>query len=302
MLEITTIVILGLLTALLYQYVRFQHVRRASAQDRQTLFQSAKSFHVVTFFRLRSGQRISDSARVFFQKATDKTGAKLVYAGEAGFTVDSRQLGERNWDGVLLIQFPSRIEFILSCHEQLTDAARETFQDSYTHGFQRNRVQGLLIPVLLFKRRLQNFLSGKWRINPLLSQPGFGSMPQYDKWRHRVNRLKALQKVNNQALVVFNLVTSGTPAQQAAEEAYNTEMHSRMAAHGYGPLHSGRAIAVGGNSRFDSVYVFHFPSPAYFSDLLSSQFFQGIVTNKPLGDTMSVPTVPITDQIQATAQ
>jgi hypothetical protein len=70
-------------------------------------------------------------------------------------------------------------------------------------------------------------------------------------------------------------------------------MIGAMAERGCGPMHMGRAVTLEGDADFDDVAIVYYPGVAYFAEMLGSNFFQGIIGDKQLGDTQATVTVPI---------
>lgn len=293
------IVVSGLLffvvTIMLIQHLRYLHIRRHVAQDRQNPLHRSEAFHLIVLYEVNKGQRVVESARQYVHK-TQWTGAKLIYAGQAAFVVDSEQLGQHNWSGVILLQFADR--FVYEEHaEALHNIAATVFCDQYLHGMRRNRRFSLLLPQWLLRIRVIQLFKGQWRVDDFQEQSDYATSPRYDEWRPRADRLRAMHKVNPSGLVVVNFIRRGSPQQRLADESYGMNMLSRMAALGHGPLHIGRAVALEGFARFDDLQFVHYPSAGYFADLLSSSFFQSILPHKQVQDTTWIPTIPFTDQL-----
>lgn len=297
MLEIFIIFLAAIAAIAAWQQFRYQRIRRESAQDTQRLLQSGDVFHVIVFFKLHSGDKVVDTTRRFTGKLQSAGAARLIYAGQAAFTVNSQQLGQRDWDGVLLIEYPSRHDFEACRAAPVFGEARLLFADSYIHGMRRNRSVSASFPQLLLRRRLKDLLLGRWRVEPLQASQEFATSANYEIWRSRVSRLRALHEINRHGLVMYNLIKFSAPGYEGALDIYGSEMLSRMAALDHGPLHVGRSVALEGFARFDRVYIVYYPSARYLADLLSSQYFRGIVGINTLGDMIRLPTVPITDRL-----
>jgi hypothetical protein len=297
MLEVILAVLLLVLLVMTLQHLRYLRIRRETAQDRQRLLHSAEAFHVIVYFRVKSGDKVVDSVRRFQQRVLCAHKVRLIYAGQAGFTVHSKQMARRDWDGVLMLEYPSRSEYQGQIAAGDLHEARQFFADSYVHAMRRNRLRNFFIPQLLLRRRLREILRGKWRTEPLQDAPMFATFPEYEIWRTRAARLRALHAINNDSLVVYSLLKRGNRAQQAAYADLAREMTTRMAALGYGPLHMGRAVALEDVARFDQVFVVQYPSAGYYAELLASQFFQRMTGENLLADTLAVFTVPITDRL-----
>jgi hypothetical protein len=297
MLEIVLAVVVIALAAMVWQQLRYLRIRRNSAQDRQKLWHSSDAFHVIVFFKLPGGARVVDTVRHFLQLIDTNSTPRLIYAGEAACTVHSKQLGNSDWDGVLLLEYPTRKDYQDSIALGHIVRARASFADSYLYGMRRSRQSNLSIPWFLLRRRLLDILSGKWRTAALVPSTVFATFPEYDIWRLRAARLRAFNAINSKGLVVYSLVKRGNRQQQANSALFDRQMASLMAAQSHGPLHMGRPVALEDLARFDQVLGVHYPSAEYFADLLGSQFFDDITASKQLGDYLAVFTIPITDRL-----
>jgi hypothetical protein len=109
--------------------------------------------------------------------------------------------------------------------------------------------------------------------------------------------LRSLAAVNSEAVVIFNLSQPGNSVQQAANTGYGIKMLTRMAALAHGPIHVGSAVSLEGDVDFEHLAIVYYPGADYFADLMGSRFFQGIIGDKQLRDTLVVPTVPILSQL-----
>ena len=297
MLETIILVVFLTVAAMAWQHLRYLRIRRDSAQDRQLLLHSSDAFHVVVFFKLGNTDKVVDAVSRFVQQILANSKARLVYAGQAAFTMNSTQLAHHDWDGVLLFDYPTRADYQENLVAGNFHVAREVFSASYVHGMRRNCHRNLAIPQFLLRLRFFDIVSGKWCVKPLQSSPVFATFPEYATWRTREARLRAINTINSQCLVVYSLVKRGNREQQANNELFGRSMASRMAALGHGPLHMGRSVALEDFARFDQVLVIQYPSANYFADLLSSQFFQGVIGNNLLADSLTVFTIPITDRL-----
>ncbi|NND67198.1 MAG: hypothetical protein HKN19_06390 [Halioglobus sp.] len=289
--------VIAVLTITGVQYLRYLYLRRINAQDRQFCLHSTEAFHVFVFFKVKSGTRVVESVRAFLQRTTNERRAKLIYAGQSAFTVDSEQLGHRPFDGVVLLQYSSRLEYEERGARILAGAVAELFSDSYLHAMRRNRRANLLMPLWLLRLRIGQLLRGRWQSPDLAVQPDYPTSPRYDDWRYRVDRLQAVHKVNPTALVTLNLIKRGNATQQAAHERFGDAMMDLMAADVHGPLHTGRSVALEGNARFDDVVATYYPSADYFSRLVTSQFFHEHWSRNAVSDTVWLATVPISDSL-----
>jgi hypothetical protein len=298
----TLLIILSLVgIAMIWQHRRYQYIRRYLAQDLQRPLHSGEAFHVIVFFKLKPGDKVVETAGRFAQQILSSSRARLVYAGQAAFTVNALHLDNREWDGVLLFEFPNRTDYEQSRVDARAVLARRLFADSYLHGMRRNRSASMLLPQWLLRHRVKDLLTGRWRIEPLQNTLAFETAPEFQIWRGRVSRLRALHEVNREGLVMFNLVKYGPAGHQDIAEIYGDKLLSRMAVFHHGPLHMGRSVALEEFARFDRVYIAYYPSARYFADLIASQYFHNIAGSKLMGDSLRVATAPITARLQQAA-
>ena len=155
----------------------------------------------------------------------------------------------------------------------------------------------LLFPQALLALRFVDVVKGHWNVESLVPGPASEDTGRMVELKSRIEDLLRLQSVNDEALVVFNLIQPGNSAQRAADRSYGLKMLTRMAGLAHGPMHAGSAITLEGEASFENVVVVYYPGVSYFAELLGSQFFQGIIGDKQLGDTQAVPTVPILSQL-----
>ena len=297
MLEILLSVLGVVLLVVIYQHFRYLKIRRELAQDRQRLLHSQDAFHVIVFFKLKSGGKMTATTRRFAELITASSKARLIYAGQSGFTVPSA-LDKRDWDGALLFEYPSRSDFENTRTEPRTEVARALFADSYLHGMRRNRRVSATIPQILLRRRVRDLLTGKARVAPLETSNAFQTFPEFQVWRNRVDRLHALYEINRNGLVLFSLVKYSQTSFQGPLDAFGSRLLSRMAALSHGPMHIGRTVAVEEFSRFDRVYIVYFPNARYFAELLGSNMFNSVAGDQQLSDMLQVATAPITYRLQ----
>ena len=121
------------------QHLRYLYMRRVHAQDKQFPLHSTEAFHVLVLFKVKPGSRVVESVRTLVQRTTSRRRAKLIYAGQSAFTVDSEQLGHRPFDGAVLLQYSSRFEYEERGARILNDAVVDLFSDSYLHALRRNQ-------------------------------------------------------------------------------------------------------------------------------------------------------------------
>jgi hypothetical protein len=297
MLEILFLILTLVGIAMIWQHRRYQYIRQDLAQDLQRPLHPGEAFHVIVFFKLKPGDKVVETARRFAHQLQSSSEARLVYAGQAAFTVNALHLDNREWDGVLLFEFPSRNDYEQSRVDARTVLARRLFADSYLHGMRRNRTASLFVPQWLLRHRMKDLLLGRWRIEPLQNTLAFETAPEFQLWRNRVSRLRALHEINRDGLVMFNLIKYGADGHQDIAEIYGDRLLSRMAVFRHGPLHMGRSVALEEFARFDRVYIAYYPSARYFADLIASQYFHNIAGSKLMGDSFRVATAPITARL-----
>ena len=295
--EIMLLILTLVAIAMFWQHRRYHYIRHDLAQDMQRPLHSTDAFHVMVFFKLKPGDRVVETARRFALQLQSFSQARLIYAGQAAFTVNALHLDNREWDGVLLFEFPSRDDYEQSRVDARAVLARRLFADSYLHGMRRNRSASLFVPQWLLRRRMKDLLLGRWRIEPLQNSLAFETAPEFQPWRNRVSRLRALHEVNRDGLVMFNLIKYGAAGHQDFAEIYGDKLLSRMAVFRHGPLHMGRSVALEEFARFDRVYIAYYPSARYFADLIASQYFHHIAGSKLMGDSFRVATAPITARL-----
>lgn len=286
--------ILALVVGLMaWQHWRYLNARRNAVQDTQPLLHSSDAFHVVTFVEVNDDTDLIDAVSRL-ARAFEAAGGQLVYAGQAAFTGSSTQIGERDWDAALLVQYPSREAYDEAAAKPDVRAALSDLRGSYSHGMKRSVFASLMIPQGLLGLWLTDVMRGRFHPAPLEAIPVNEWDPVLrDTIRQGTGRLRDLRKVNDEALLVFNISKAGTPEQEASDRSYGFRMLRRMAAGAHGPMHIGRAVVLEGDAEFERVVLVYYPGPGYFADLLESSFFQGIIGDKQLGDNQSVPTVPI---------
>lgn len=297
MLEILLLILTLVGIAMIWQHRRYHYIRHDLAQDMQRPLHPGEAFHVMVFFKLKTGDKVVETARRFAHQLQSSSQARLIYAGQAAFTVNALHLDNREWDGVLLFEFPSRTDYEQSRVDARTVLARRLFADSYLHGMRRDRSASLLVPQWLLRHRMKDLLLGRWRIEPLQNTMAFETAPEFQLWRNRVSRLRALHEINRDGLVMFNLIKYGAAGHQDIAEIYGDKLLSRMAVFRHGPLHMGRSVALEEFARFDRVYIAYYPSARYFADLIASQYFHHIAGSKLMGDSFRIATAPITARL-----
>ena len=298
--RILGIVLLLLLGAMLWQHVRYLNLRRDVVQDHQELVYPASRFHVITYLGVAEGEDVINAIAALRREIEAVGAAKMVYAGQAALTVESSQLAPQNWDAVVLVEYPSRSAYEAAAESSRQRDALASFRAVYSHGMARSPVANLLLPQLLLALRAGDILRGNWNVEELEPASVEGaSSEQVALFRERMKSLLSLASVNDEAVVIFNLAKPGSEAEQARNRSYGLTMLTRMAALAHGPMHLGSAVPVEGDAQFDDVVIVYYPGVDYFSRLARSRFFQGIIGDKQLGDTLVVLTVPILSRLGA---
>ena len=170
----------------------------------------------------------------------------------------------------------------------------ERFPESYSYGFVRSPWTNLLLPQALLARRAKQLLLRESSSFPFRRKQGIEDDPRFAE---AARRLLAQSELGAHAAVVVNLQKRGTAEQQASDQSYVGRMMAAMAEGGYGPMHMGRAVRIEGEHDFEMVAIVYYPGVQFFADMLRSDFFQGIIGGKQLGDTQATITVPILDRL-----
>jgi len=295
---LVALVAVAALGALAWQHLRYLRSRRQVVQDRQPLLYPRRTFHVVTFLKAHPGEDIVEAVRKLRGELTSPAGARLIYAGQAAFTaLQSKQLPEVDWDAVVLISYPSRASYDALAASPGYTAALGRFAPHYSHGMQRPAALNLAIPLLLLGARAWDVIRRVPPRTPFEPAPPEQLDARSRPAPERMARFDALRPLGKDAVVVVNLLRGGTPEQRAADRAYGRQMLGLFAENAHGPTHMGRAVTLAGDARFDAVGIVYYPGIDYFLAMVRSTFFGGIVGNKQPGDTLAVPTVPITQQL-----
>ena len=298
--RIVGVLLLLLVGVMAWQHFRYLQIRRDIVQDQQPLVYPGETFHAVTFLEVEEGSDIVEEVGVLKRVLESSGEAKVVYAGQAALVpLESSQLGPASWNAVLLVSYPSREVFDRISTEATTRDALASFHRHYTHGMKRPVLTNLLLPQILLGIRILDIARGNWRMAELDPMPITPENEQQAaEFQDRKEKLLSLSEVNDEALVVFNLVLRGNEKEREANRSYGGQMLARMAALAHGPMHAASAVTVEGDARFEEIAIVYYPGVDYFTRMIGSRFFQGIVGGKQLGDTMAVPTVPILDKLQ----
>jgi len=304
---IMVLALVGIVTSVLWQELRYLHARRDVVHDEQPLLYSSRAFHVVTFLHFSSrglDADVSDDAELIAAlrdlRDVSEAGAdaQVVYAGKVALNaLASKQLverfgGEVPWSAVLLTQFASRAA---ADRALASDRYREVlarFGQAYSCGIQRSAWVNLGIPVILLGKRIGQVLSGEPSYFPFV--PSAEANPAIEA---RAAQLLRAREYGAHAVVVVNLIRQGTPANAAADRRYTAQMFGMMAEGVHGPMHVGVAVPLVAGDQFDRVALVYYPGVQYFADMMRSRFYRGIVGDKQLADTQASITVPVLDRL-----
>jgi hypothetical protein len=277
--------------AMIWQHLRYLDTRRDIVQDRQPLLYGSEAFHVVTFLRTAPGADVIEAVRKLKGETESFAGVRWVYAGKVALDGNaSHQLGAVAWSAILLLQYPSREAYDQAARSESYRQALARFPETYSHGFERSPWFNLAIHQVLLARRVKQIVTREASNFPFVPVPASDLDPRFQE---RIPRLLSERELGARAVAIVNLIKHGTPEQRAADRGYTGRMLGAMAEGGYGPMHLGRAVSVEADHDFDDVVIVYYPGVPFFADMLRSQFFQGIIGGKQLGDTQSTITVPI---------
>ncbi len=275
-----------------FQHAHYLSVRRNAAHDRQPLFYGRDVFHVLTFVRLRPDDDLVAALKTLRAATQD---AVWVYAGKAVVNVPSAQIGPVEWTGVVLAQYPTFAAFEAARASEAYAAALARFVAHYEYGMRRNAIANLLLPQILLVRKILQAMRFARSPYPFTPAPAARLPP---RGREMIDRLHAARDLGRDAAVVVNLSRRGTPEQAAQDARYTSAMLALMAERGYGPLHLGKAVALGPGGAFDNVAIVYYPGTDYFAQMFASTFYQSILGDKQLGDNQSTITVPMLHLLQ----
>ena len=297
--RIVTILLFTFVGLIAWQHFRYLRIRRYITQDQQPMVYASETFHAVTFLEVPADANLYQKIGSLKTALEFSDEAKVVYAGKAALVpLESSQLLPASWNAVILVSYPSQQIYETISKDTKTQRALASFSRHYTHGMKRPALANLALPQILLGLRGLDILKGNWRVDQFEPMPTpEGSEQEAALLRSRLEKLLELKDVNDQAVLVFNLVLHGDRQQQEANRSYGGKMLARMAALAHGPMHLGSGVTVEGKARFEEIVIVYYPGVDYFTQMVRSQFFQTIVGDKQLGDTMAVPTVPILNQL-----
>lgn len=291
--SLLVLVVLAAAAAGVWQHLRYVHARRDIVQDAQPLLYPSEAFHVVTFLQLAPGAELFEEVRKL-RDHLEAGPAKMVYAGKVAVrAMQSSQLVESfgedvPWDAVTVVQYPSRAAYDGVAASAGYEQALSGFAQSYSHGMKRGAVPNLMLPMALLGKRFQQIVS---------RQPSHFPFVRKDEIDPRAGMLAAAlleeRELGENAIAVVNFIKDGTSEEVAANRGYGNRMLGMMAEGAFGPMHMGRAVGLERGVEYDTVVIVYYPGVQFFADMARSEFFQGIVGGKQLGDTQATPTVPM---------
>ncbi len=281
-----------------WQHVRYLEWRRDMAQDHQPILHSSSVFHVISYVSLESGADLVESLAKARETLEGAGGSQWIYAGKVVLMgLRSSQLGEHQWDAIVLSQYDSREAYDEVARSNTHSKAFAHFDATYHHGMQRSAAYNLAMPMFLLGLRVVDILQGVAVIDPY-DRASDEDLAGRNLAMERIRpAIEAARAYNENAAVVFNLALPGSAAEQEADRAYGRKMMGLFAANGHGPSHIGKSVTLEGDAEFETVAIVYYPGIDYLISLMRSKFYNGIVGGKQLGDTQAIPTVPILDRL-----
>jgi hypothetical protein len=285
------VLLAAIVAAMFWQQSRYTDIRRDFAQDLQSSLHG-QSLHVLTFLKAPLEGELLSALRTLRTSAEREGSSLLIYAGKVVQNGrDSTQLTQAfgrkiEWDAIILQQFESREAYSDYLQDDDVQAALAVFPDRFAHGMSRSAALNLLLPQVLLFRKVQRLVTFAPSIVPFEPAAGNGNLV-----------FPAGDVSDAEALVVVNLMLDGDAEQRAANSDYDNQMFSLMAEQQHGPIHVGASVPIDHPVDYTSVALVYYPGARYFRELLSSAFFQRIIGDKQLADTMISITVPITNQL-----
>ena len=283
----------GVASAMIWQHSRYLAVRRDLAHDRQEIWHSSSAFHAVVFLAVEPGADPLEAVRAL-KRATENE-ARWIYAGQCiSSGLQSAQIGKKDWSAIALLEYPSREAFDTHARSEAFQEARSRFAEVYVQGFERSSLISALIPQALLALRLGQLVTFQPSHFPFQRAEGMDDFPDAEEM---AARMRSAREFGSEAIMVVNLIRQGSSEQSAANRNYVLRMMGAMAEGGYGVMHMGRAVQVERDYEFDSVGIVFYPGVDFFADMSRSEFFQGVIGDKQLGDTQATITVPILDRL-----
>ncbi len=289
-------ILLFFIGAALWQHFRYLKLRRDRIDDRQPLFYSSRSFHAVTYLKMTAGRSALEELSALRDVIEKPGGGSVVYAGLVGPAMAKSKQLANDWDALLLTQYPSREAYDAMTEQNAYRERLARSERTHTHGAIRKVGPNLMVPVGLLLLRLRDILLRKPSAFPF--QPvGEDAMPKLLEVMKEVEQLDAFREIKDDAVVIFNLIQPGNPAQQKADRSYALSMVSAMAEGSYGPMHIGRAVQVEGEAQFSQFVAVYYPGIDHMQAMVGSTFMNRIGSGKQLGDSLAVATVPVLSKL-----
>ncbi len=296
LLDVFLAILLFFLGAALWQHFRYLKLRRERIDDRQPLFYSGRSFHAVTYLKMTAGRSALEELSALRDVIEKPGGGSVAYAGLVGPAMAKSKQLANDWDALLLTQYPSREAYDAMTEQNAYRERLARSERTHTHGAIRKVGPNLMVPVGLLLLRLRDILLRKPSAFPF--QPvGEDAMPKLLEVMKEVEQLDAFREVKDDAVVIFNLIQPGNPAQQKADRSYAMNMVSAMAEGSYGPMHIGRAVQVEGEAQFSQFVAVYYPGIDHMQAMVGSTFMNRIGSGKQLGDSLAVATVPVLSKL-----
>ncbi len=289
------IILLCVISAMLWQHSRYVSIRRDIVDDRQPLLYSAQKFHAVTYLKLEEGKDVFDGLRAV-RDVIESNGGEVVYAGLIGMEIVLSKQISNDWTAVVLTQYSSRETFNKAMESSDYKMVMQGFENSYTHGVKRPVRKNIILPLMLLMVRIRNILK---RVPPILPFTPAGDEVSLEL-RQTIQAAKSLdhyRDIKSDAVVVFNLILRGDEAQRSADKDYTQQMMSLMAEGSYGPMHVGEAVTVEGNADFMAFLAVYYPGIDHIQAMFGSSFFNRISSEKQLGDSLAVATIPVLSKL-----
>jgi hypothetical protein len=91
------------------EHVRYLDWHRTAAQDHQPILHSSSVFHLISYVSLESGADLVESLAKARETLEGAGGSQWIYVGKVVLMgLASSQLGEHQWDAIVLSQYDSR--------------------------------------------------------------------------------------------------------------------------------------------------------------------------------------------------
>ncbi|MCE2543539.1 MAG: hypothetical protein J4F30_08910 [Acidobacteria bacterium] len=286
-----------IVAAMAWHHLAYLDARRNTLHDLQDVFHPSAALHAVLFVKLEPETDLFDAARAL-RGATDAfSGAQTVYVGKAAMNgLPSSQLTEAlgqevTWDAVALLQFDDRSAYDRWRGDAGVRTVMEGFATTYAHGMKRSALANLVLEQWFLVSRVVQAVTFQPSVLPFEPAPPRSVRVATDE--QRATTMLEERELGRDAILVANLLKTGTPEEAAANAQYSGAMMAVMARGGHGPMHIGTAVTLEGDADFDMVAFVYYPGVQYFHDLTGSTFFRDIIGDKQLGDTQATVTVPI---------